>query len=151
MLCNRVQHCYLQCGLQAGMSANRRMGWSNISHHLGGVLIHCYSASNQGTTLGLDVIQLISSLLPRSLISEQTKKKLSELPFQCAFVLYLLEMRAAGIVWRAENATSRTVRSLCFSAFSSPSSPGKIEGWVVEKALRSIFLKCQFSLGLLIL
>lgn len=128
MFCKRGQHCYLQCGLQAEMSANRRMGRSNISHHLGGVLIHCYSASDQGTNLGLDVIQLISSLLPRSLISEQMKKKLSELPSQCAFVLYLPEMCVAGIVWRAENATSRTVRSLCFSAFSSPVPQARLRG-----------------------
>lgn len=148
----RGQHCYLQCGLQAGMSANRRMGQSNVSQHprgLGGVLIHCYSASNQGTTLGLDVIQPISSLLPRALMSEQTKRKLSELPM-C--IRALLTRDACGsMVWRAENATSRTVRSLCFSAFSSASSPGEIEGWVVEKALRSIFLKCQFSLSPMIL
>lgn len=150
-LCNRAQTSYLTSasytGQEAGMRADRKMGWSNVSHHpegIGGVLIHCYSASNQGTILGLDLIQPISSLLPRALMSEQLKRKLSELSFQCAFVLYLLEIRVAGIVWRAENATSHTVRSLCFPAFSSPSFPGKIEGWVVEKALRSIFFKCQF-------
>lgn len=62
----------------------------------GRVLIYFYSASDQGITLKLDLIHTLSSLRLRALISEQTKRKLSELEFQFALVFYLLEMPGAG-------------------------------------------------------
>lgn len=90
-------------------------------------LIDFYHGSNQGTILRLDLIQTISSLLCRGLISEPNRRKPSKLQFQFALA------HSHRCLWQAHHEEQKMPSPKpwdnCLSAFSSPQFPSLRVRW----------------------